>query len=67
MNLKKMLEVAGVEEHLNKEKTVFAKAQTALSDLHTFLTHQEGSEYSALTKQCLGLREALEKHLKRYE
>jgi hypothetical protein len=67
MNIKKLLEVAGVDEHLKKEKTVFAKVQTSLGELHSFLEQQEGNEYSSLRKSCEALKEQLQKHLKRYE
>lgn len=66
MDIKKILEVAGVDEHLKKEKSVFSKAQAALNDLDSFLNQQEGSEYSSLRKTCATLKEQLQTHLKRY-
>lgn len=64
--LKKMLEVAGVDAHVKKETGVFKSADDQLVSLCSFLEKQEGDEYVSLCKDVKSLREKLKKHLAKY-
>jgi hypothetical protein len=67
MNLKKMLEIAGVDAHLSEEKKEFAAAEEALDKLCAFLKKQSGADYEKMCKEVMDLKEKMAAHLKRYE
>lgn len=67
MDIKKLLEVAGVTAHLDEEKKVFAEVCAALKKLDAFCAKQNEDTYITMQKEASALCNKLNKHLERYK
>lgn len=67
MDMKKLLEIAGVDAHVKAEEKVFQEVCAALDKLTSFCDKQNEPTYSAMKKQAESLCDKLHTHLERYK
>lgn len=68
MDNKRLLELAGVKEHVSDEAALFKDTVCpALKKLMDFCDKQEGEEYGTIKEHATALCEKLTKHLESYK
>lgn len=67
MDFRKLLEVAGVDAHVDVERKVFDGAKAELKKVCSFCEKQTGPEYRGLKGKCEALIKEMDKHLARYK
>lgn len=67
MEMKKLLELAGVDAHVKAEEKVFKEVCASLDKLAAFCDKQDEPTYNAMKKQADALCAKLHAHLERYK